>query len=748
MAQYRLNFSFTNGSGQVIVNSVPMTTTYGLAGSFEEGSSVTIETNLLSGFSGLTYSIFPNGTSSTSNPWTFTMPANDIVVSIFADGVWQPADDYGLKYYSEFRNQTNQCIRFEILGDGYSGASELVKLSDSFTYRFGQFGIDDFETIFSSSINFGMVGARDKFFELLDGGYRKWMVRVKIDNVLFWEGYLSNSILSVNEVGYDQIQSFTAVDGLKSLDAIRCEQSLWPIATDQKAIYGIVGALNQTFKLFRVINASCEIYETRMDRNVGLFEQFLIPAASVFTDGEDPRYIDENGNVLNRSVYISEFLRNILRPFLCRVFLWKNEFYIVSTPEFAKGSYRLFKYDEVGEFIEVDTVNAGLNISCTFTNGQRTGKPVSTEFTVNLKTGVLDIEGRGGVLEVAFDTENFFVNGLSSPYAGAYQLRNWLYVRTLPANRTTGYPSGTQTAILQFVSNAFGTYAKFWGCSSSSGLSDPAISYIETNTFQNGEAIIIAQDTANKLSFELEFLFEGVSSTEPIRPNYFCGVMIRIGNSWMTYDGATTFGWQGTENVMLFPLTNKNSWNTIDIVDVNVPEDGQVFIRLYEVITTNATVDRYTVGYRNLKLTIQENEALVLSDISDKKVTDETYSVVYPEYEIKIGDVPTDNSTSAIKLNQTGFPFSANWSRDGVESLPLSQIILHELSNVAGTQNPRLILTVAREDFDTLPFNPVEVVPLQNVVYDGHYWMVQAIELDFVRNLWRIELLRLTQIPT
>jgi hypothetical protein len=130
-------------------------------------------------------------------------------------------------------------------------------------------------------------------------------------------------------------------------------------------------------------------------------------------------------------------------------------------------------------------------------------------------------------------------------------------------------------------------------------------------------------------------------------------------------------------------------------------------------------------------------------EISEKFVTDESYSNVYDDVKFKIGDVDTENSSSAIRLDLPGYgnPNSQAWSRDGVESVPLIQIFLQELANIKGRQNPRLILTLPRD-----AANPLEIKPYQNIEYDGHYWMVIAMDVDLMANSWRLELARLGEI--
>ena len=69
--------------------------------------------------------------------------------------------------------------------------------------------------------------------------------------------------------------------------------------------------------------------------------------------------------------------------------------------------------------------------------------------------------------------------------------------------------------------------------------------------------------------------------------------------------------------------------------------------------------------------------------------------------------------------------------------------MLQEIANLQGQRNPRLIATALRDGV-----NPLEVVPYQNVIYDGYYWMVLAIDLDFKLNTWRIELHQLGLIES
>jgi len=738
MAQYRFSWGLSGGTGTITVNGIEPQPFY------EEGTSLTILGTFDSGFTFQNYNINTGFLTSVFNPYTFNMPTRDIKVRVNLTGSFTPSDtDYELKYFSETEDQSLQLVRLEIYEYGYVG-SAIEKQTAGFQFRWGNFGTDEFEPLVRSYFNFGLVGTRDEYFEMLEGGYRKWRVRVLIESVLFWEGYINNSTLTINEIGIKEVMEFTASDGLNSFHSKRLIEQYFDGFGGSNMLAGLFSALNQTYRTLRPLHVACEIYETRLDTNDCVFPQLLIPNTAIYTDGDIPLYYGNGEIAENTSLYVSEFLEAILKPFLCRAFLWRNEFYIISLPELAKDSYRMFNFDNEAGFEGTSTITAGMDVSCKFTAGQRTGRPVYTEFTGTLELGVLDYSSRGGIYEEPFTVDSWIFTSPVAPYPNLYQLRNWAYINAIPAGQVSSYPTGTNPAKIQYVSDALGEYAKIWGTSAVSGIADSALSFIELDSTRTGQDIPIAQDLANTLSFQIQYIVEprsGTPGVDPKRVNTNAGIQIRIGNSYLSFDGTSTFTWTNTPTVMQFPMGEPYSWNKVDIVNVVVPEDGAVIIRLYQILTTNAaSVDRYTVGYRNMSLKIEENDAFATSEISEKFITDESYSNVYPDVKFKIGDVDTENSSSAIRLDLAGYgyPNSEAWSRDGIESVPLIQIFLQELANIKGRQNPRLILTLPRN-----AANPLDIKPYQNIEYDGHYWMVVAMEVDLMANSWRLELARL-----
>jgi hypothetical protein len=736
--EFRFFWRFGNGTGELNANGGTPAPYY------EAGTSITIETFLVPGFNFTDFNINNGQFIGLTNPYTFTMPAQDVDITINSLGVYTPVDNYGVKYNGIFCDATDQEIEIEILEKDYVGISQLRDFA-SVSYQFGSFGADILEPIVASSVNFSIVGTRDEFFELLDGGNRKWMVRMFIDSQIFWEGYISNSFLTVDEIGdIPQAQEFTSVDGMKSLDSLRVIDSYFTrIASGFEAMKTLAQAVNQSFDVLRPVHVGCNIYETRLDTSKGVFEQILVPDNAVYEDGEQPIFSSPGIADLNTSLYIGEVISRLLKPFMCRIFLWKNEFYIVSTPELNKDEYTLFDYDVYGVPISNQTVTSGLDLSCKFTGGQRTGKPVFTEFTVKLKLGDLDAAAKGGLIEYPFSEESWIILGTTNPYPGVYQLTNWKYVRAIPSDQPSSYPTGASNALIQYA-NGSSPYCKIWGTTSSAGIADPDISYLEIDTYRNKNEIQVAQGNANTLAFYIEFLCESRTGSDPPPTNHFCGIRITVGDYYLSWDGDQTFEWTLTETIMQFPVLNKNQWNIVDINPVVIPQDGIVQVRLYEIINVGQTADKYTIGYKDMSLKIEQNKIFTQEALFDKFITDTTYSQVMPEIKIHIGDVGTDNSTSAIKLNipEFNYPHSSLWTLDGETEIKLSQIMLQEIANLQGRQNPRLIATALRDGV-----NPLEVVPYQNVIYDNSYWIVLAIDLDFSLNSWRIELHKLEDIP-
>jgi hypothetical protein len=729
MAEYRLKIRLSEGGGVITINGNPPQTFY------TAGDVLAIAVVLDPGYNSIEW--FRAGVSiSTATSFNFTMPESDVSILGVASGAFQPVDGYGLKYYRESRQdkENGACVRLEIYQDGYGGDDSEIEVQ-SCVLRFGSLGGDILDTIVGSSLDFTLVGTNDQFKEFLQGGNRTWKAVLKVGLDTKFVGFITPDFVTINDQSGPTVQTFTAVDGMKGFDAIRVNPSLFPGSIINLAHEALVGSLNQSYVEFRNVNMGCNVHETRMYYVDNLFEQFITPDVAKFNEGE-LAFTSVNGSVvLNNTVFISETLEALLKPFLCRVFLWDNEFWIVRTGELTKASYNAFKYLPDATLDDEIVISNGTDIECDINFPEITARRVFNEFTVNLNLGKLSSQAQGGVFEATFAQDNW----RRDQFSGIWYLLFWEYFRAIGANQVVTSPGMGDIATVQYVSRSGSEGVKIWGTTTTSGVNDPLISGILHDTEDSIPNIEIAEETANKISFQVEFMLESVLSPDPNTfRNHSVGIRIQIGTQFLYRIDATTFGWTGTPTIMTFQAPNSNVFNSISISNVVVPETGFVKIYLYQLILTSGSRNQYALTYRNLKLTIEENESLTLATISTKAVTDNTYSNVHPDYDTSIGDAESNVSTSAIKLTIANNPVSENWTRDGVESFPLMSIIAQDLANLKGRTNERLIGEVIH----------TELKPYQSYAYAGDLWAVVAMEWDVYRDVNRVELFNLGSIPT
>lgn len=729
MAQFRLNLFLGFGEGTLTVNGSPNNYYY------EEGTSLTIAVSLAPGFSSIQW--FENWSTSpisTSTSFVYIMPSYDTIISGIMNGLSAPVNGYVLKYYVEYGSIEGACKRLEIYKYGYVGASSEIKVSDV-EFGWGNTGDDPLKTIVGSYLDFNVVGGVNDYTEFIEGDNRTWQVKYfedKIDTIPFFVGYISPEFITVQEFSGNQSQQFTAIDGLKGLDSVRANTT-WINNLGYKAI---IGALNQDFTNKRDVNLYADIHETRMNDTLDLFAQFLTPPNCLFTDGKDIEFTD-GVKVVNERLFLNDVIERIVNPFLCKVFLWRNEFWVVRIDSLLKPTYTTFKYNNGTTPLTGNTVTNGLDINCIINNPERTARRAFTEFTGILNMGVLDVSAKGAIIETITSVDNWFIGGLSSPFAGKYKLNGWQYINAIPVNQVSTTPVGP-TALVQYV--PANESAKIWVTSSNAGLADPNLAGIVLNTTKANVPFVIAQETANTISINFEFMLLPISGSTPLSnlANYEVTFSLRVGTYYLDQIDATTFGFTLTPSVISINAPNINVFNKFAIANVLVPADGEVEFTFYQLICTAGTRNLFTVEYRKLKLSIEENDALVLSEIATKAVTNDKFSNVHPDYETFMGDAETNNSSSALKLDIAGSPVSKEWSRDGIEALPLMDLLVQDLANLKGRSNLRILGTVERQ----------EIKPYQSVEYNGKLYMIISIKLDTYRNRWQCELFELGEVPT
>jgi hypothetical protein len=551
----------------------------------------------------------------------------------------------------------------------------------------------------------------------------------------FFTGFIAPDFITSPFTSGPKLFEFTAIDGLKGLDSIRSSFTSWPDPRTQ-ALSAVVGALNQSFIDKRDVFVGVNIHETRMDDNITPFRQFNVPLNAIYTDGETAKFT--NGvRIENEQLYLKETIERMVNPFLARVFVWKDKFYVIRLTELGQLNYKAYTFDPNQSLLAIDNIINGDDINADVNRPEETARRVFTEFNAYLNLGILDRNSQGGVFDAKFGIDEWNLNGVGSIYNGIYQLLLWDYHKAIPSNQPSSVPSGA-TALVQYVSSG-GEYVQIWTTTTTAGVADPDLSWISANTNSTGGAITIAEESANTISLTFQYMVERVSTSYAITPGaHSIGLMIKIGNQYLSRSGATTFAWTATSTVMEFSVTAGSVWNSIAISNVLVPVDGEVEIRLYQLICNGATPNRYVVRYENLSLKIEKTAGLSLAKLGVKGVTGSPYANVHPDYNTYIGDAVTSNSASAMQLLTAGNPVTEEWSRDGVEGLPLLDIIIQELANLKGRTNYRVLATLERREID----------PFRSFLFNGRYWALVSYQLNCRTGTAQIELYDLGIEPT
>jgi hypothetical protein len=554
----------------------------------------------------------------------------------------------------------------------------------------------------------------------------------------YFTGFIAPDFITSPYSSGNKLFQFTAIDGLKGLDSIRSNNGAWPDPRTE-ALSAVVGALNQSFIDKRNTFIGVNIHETRMDDSITPFRQFNVPLNAIYTEGEIAKFT--NGvRIENETLYLKQTIERMVNPFLARVFLWKDTFYVIRLNEYNQLTYQAFTFDPNQELLLSETIVNGDDINADINRPEETARRVFTEFNAFLNLGILDRDSQGGVFDAKFESTEWFVIPVDAAYPAAYKLNLWDYHMAIPSLQQFSVPSGN-TAFVQYVSDSSGEYVQIWTTTTTAGASDPNISWISANTNSTGGAITIAQENANTISLTFEYMVERVGSAFPVSPGagtHAVGLMLKVGNQYLFRDTSTTFAWTPTVTVMQFAVTTGSVWNSIAINNVLVPVDGEVEIRLYQLICNGGTANRYVIRYDNLSLKIEKTAGLSLAKLGVKAVTGSAYANVHPDYNTYIGDAITNNSASAMQLLSAGNPVTEEWSRDGVESLPLLDVIVQELANLKGRTNYRVLATLERR----------EIEPWRSFLYNGRYWALVSYQLNCRTGTAQIELYDLGIEPT
>jgi hypothetical protein len=747
MEQYTLRIIQQNGTGVIYVNTEQVSTNGDpVAVLFESGTAMTVTVDKDAGFSSFTIAtkgrltdfVFGDPTS------TFTMPTTDVLLLINYAGTFTPPPPTGdrVKYVftkeniKKLGNEIDTEFELTIEEEGYTGFPIIDRGLSSLTLTWGRRNGDVIrDWLVPFQLEIGLVANRDNltYDEFLSGDNRKYraLLRIKGSSDVYFEGYISPDVLSAPlQIGDFELK-ILAVEGFSALQGTRVIPERWASASNRVGYNVFGGILNQTFGDFRrPLNIACQVYETRMDDTEDCFAQFEIPDAVWFEDGQDAVFTDGT-RVENERLRLSDSLYRLLQPWIGRVFLYNNEFYFHRLADLEASTVKYFPYDDEGTPGEAYTLQNSYVVDCIDSDTGSIDLARSyTEVTVSLNLGKLTAQARGSEYKCDFGIDHW----TQSAFDGLWRLRRWRYENCFAFSPTgTNIIFLTDLAPIYFLGDGDG-FCRIYTTTSTAGLADTNISYIELMGTQFGENVTIVDEGANTISLSLKYRITKTFNTALSNPtNLNVGIMVKIGsNNWLNFNNDNTFTWGNTENVMLFPFRGSVGLdNTIDIQKVTVPVTGEVTIRLYQLIIYSGTTNLHQIDLDDFQFVVEENSALIEKEIQIKAVADQNYSHVYDKINLYMGDVPTALSTSAIRLNDplNSNPYTQNWSRDGVEELELIQICAEEIMNRVGKRVRKIY-----------GYTTHEPDPRRAQVYEGVKWLVNWFQYDVYEDKWQIEI--------
>ena len=198
----------------------------------------------------------------------------------------------------------------------------------------------------------------------------------------YFTGFIAPDFITSPFTSGPKLYQFTAIDGLKGLDSIRSNNGAWPDPRTE-ALSAVVGALNQSFIDKRNTFIGVNIHETRMDDSITPFRQFNVPLNAIYTEGEIAKFT--NGvRIENETLYLKETIERMVNPFLARVFLWKDTFYVIRLNEYNQLTYQAFTFDPNQALLLSETIVNGDDINADINRPEETARRVFTEFNAYL----------------------------------------------------------------------------------------------------------------------------------------------------------------------------------------------------------------------------------------------------------------------------------------------------------------------------------------------------------------------------
>lgn len=569
---------------------------------------------------------------------------------------------YGLKYSMEYKDWDNQIIREEIYEKDYAGA-EIEIYGQAEPFILTRENEDDvFPRFRGSGATLNLQTPTSDFYSaLFTGDERQYFLIHKEAGTAKWTGWIQPDIYTEPYMPGPYQVSVRFSDGialLKDTPFPDITTNLYTgTVTEKDVIIGCLQTLYTRLDVWIGLNISSE----NMDGLSTPIEQSFVNMKT---------FVEEkNGESLPLSCY--EVLEKILTSWNAVLFQENNHWTIIRESELYGGSvaYKIFNYQGIAQSTSTWSTpqtftTAGIKLHGALRESVQAYKnlSVSQEF--------------GGLL---VEKNNFAVNGdfekwefiYVPPFTGLWRLENWIYnnLEIFPYNKFTGSVRRVEESTGIDQTN---NYINIYGVVRS--FSDTGVGYLESKPEP------IEAEVGNVINVSFKMRCNTAGSDQRLVEAYF-NIALKCGTQWLAVNDTTgEYEWSGTETRVRWKVASVMVWENISIDSLPVPENGNLSIRLYQIVQVGSVSKvQYVCDFDDVLVNLAENPAIANQRAYYKTTNPDNFTNTLPDLKIELGDALTVLSQNAKIVDSE---VTKLWTRPSESpGQPLAKLLAREYLN-------------------------------------------------------------------
>jgi len=573
------------------------------------------------------------------------------------------SDPYGLRYLHEWHNWDGLLCRAEIYQKDYAGEEE----EEDGGANNVNLTIENEGKLFVSfrgsraSVTLNSAVSR-KFYELFEGDERKHYLRLVIDSVAVWTGWITPDVFSEpwkNGPYQTNINFNDGIGGLKNIPFPDVnDNGFTGLVSEKDAIIACLSGIGLRLD----VHIACNIRTEAMDTFSQPIEQSSVNVEAFvkFNQGE------------RQPVTCYSALEKILKSWHAVLFQQENKWWIIREPELYGATliYKRFDADGLALGTATRSLEKTFNSESISLHGATLETiPAFTNVAVSQEYGELLVENGNFAINGNFENWNPLIIG---GYQQGWVLKNWVYENLSPYPfRYTGSLGRvrrvTENTGLSENNNYINIYEVV------RDFADPVGRLVT-------QATPIKQEIGNLIQLTFKVRANTKGSDNRLVEAYF-NVAVQCGSKWLSVDAGTgEYEWTATETRIRWKVAEVMRWENITIPAIAIPEDGDLKAYIYQIVQVGSVSKvEYVCDFDDVELRLVDNPALQNARIFYKTNNPEVYTSTLEELEIELGDVATVLSQNAKIVN--GEPTS-DWFRPGeTPSQPLAKLLCRELAN-------------------------------------------------------------------